>query len=360
MAPTAGSCWSPSDRPRHEAFARRRLATARLAPRQLRRARTLHGLLLAAALSGAHGARGRAPALTPDGTAVAYSLKLDGRCPPPFRMVVEPGLDRPVADHVAAACALAATALEQLGWSAAQEPLAAALAPLLPREAHAMDDWWGGIWLGCSAGADALDLRVYVNLRSGDVRARWRRAAAVARALGAVGLDELAPYAAPHGAPTGVCLVVRDGQLAGMRLYVAIERPLAARLLTACPPRFRARRARELCTAFHAAFGAPAPQGASVGYDLRAGGGLERVKLELCAERLDARASARVLPWLQAQASTLGLPAAELARFAEDFAGTLGGAASQYVTFGVRDDVDHVTAYCRPTGGRTTWPSSSS
>jgi hypothetical protein len=348
--PTGELRLSRKSRQRCEEFMSRRLAATCASDATVRAAESLHDLLLDETLAARNEPRRRSPSLSANGDALAYSVTVArGGEPSPFRMLVEPGgLGCTVPEQIKLARRVTSCALSVLGWQEAGPAVEAILADLLPANPAAAAGWWGGIWLGFSAGGATVDFRLYVNLRNGDVASRWRRGERLAAAFGIGDLGEVPFWAAPHAQPAGVCIQISAARVRGFRLYVTLEHPTPALLAQAVPARFRIRSATDFCSEFVRAFGPLGRQTASVAYEFLPRSGLDRVKFELNCELLSAQRQAAVLPWLAAQLSRREIPTRALTSFVEDMETCWVTMAPQYVSVGVRAELEHVTLYCRP------------
>lgn len=184
------------------------------------------------AFYGERGMECRRPVISGDGTPVLLSFQENGTADSkPFRFLVEPGLaSLSVSEQVDYALHTLERLLIDLQWQSAAPGINAAIECLFPRESAAVASWWGGIGLGCSVDARGLELRVYCNVREGDVQARWTRIGRVLACLG--GIENVAePYRqlierlSPLALPGGVALCVRSGRIVGVRVYFGVPSP---------------------------------------------------------------------------------------------------------------------------------------
>lgn len=324
------------------------------------RSRAVHDTLLASAITATDvELPARAPAIAADGTPLFYSLKIGAK--PEFRMAVEPGsLLLGVPEQIAVSLDTARAAIDLLGWRSVYADLHELLDAFLPDDLSATAQWWGGVWTGFAASATSIDLRLYVNLRNGDLESRWNRL----RTLFSIHGDELAQAnlarieraaAAGMGEPAGVCLVIADGRIAGLRLYVTLRLPSIDCVVASMPPSLhRAEGAvRDFCRAFTAQFGAFGEGTVSVGYDFAYGeraieGPVRRFKAELSCQRLDPIEQRAIWPWLADVVEDAGYARAEVEGFYRDLESVFGGAVPQYASIGVREQIDHFTVYAQP------------
>ncbi len=308
----------------------------------------------------------RRPSLCHDGTAVVYSQ--DAAAPahqPGFRVLTEPGgVARTVPEQIDFSLALVDRLLVALDWRDAVPDLNAIATALLPRDAHELGGWWGGVWLGVCQTADHLDLRLYLNLRHGPLLARWQRLAAM---LGGFGDDRLeAPLQAladrtmAHAIPVGLGVVVRDGRVPVLRLYLGAHRPRGATLAAMLPPTDRAggEMAAALSERLGGRRGLPS-QSVTCGYDfLRDASGvirpeIARVKIDVSCQWLPAPARAAFLGRAISFAHEVGVDTAACDGFLRDLRECFGGFSPEYVSFTLGHPTRAMTLYAKPAAGPT-------
>lgn len=188
----------------------------------------------------------RRPSMFSDGTKIGFSFQAqlipeNALKHHSLRMLVEPGgvgIDLP--NQINFALATINRLLTQLSWQHLSIDINRIVRIVFPREAVLLSSWWGGIWLGAEIADSEANIRIYLNLRSGSPVARWQRVA-----------DVLGPYAPKNmesnfltlieqvsacaGIPVGLALVLKNGQLGGIRLYVGIDDPTPESVCAAMP-----------------------------------------------------------------------------------------------------------------------------
>jgi hypothetical protein len=303
----------------------------------------VHDLLVAAAGERLPGPPRRRPFVSLDGTPLVYSASTAGRS---LRLLAEPGaLQLDVPQQVDRALATVDEALGLLGWRSAADEVNTVVAGALPATAAGARLLRGGVGVGLAATAGGrVELRLYLDLRSGLPETRWQRIAAATAPFADQGartaLQALADRVAPSAAPVGLAAVIRGGALAGLRLYAGVDRPDRRTLaeLTGLPA--------PLLRAFDA-IGPFGPQQVTVAYDLRVEDGvlqpgLVRTKLDGCTlgRTVDPEAVARAAR----------LDAAPLAELAAAVADAYGGAIVQHLGIGSRGGSVEASAYVQPAG----------
>jgi hypothetical protein len=300
-------------------------------------------------------------AMSTAGAPVVYSHKLaDGGRAPAFRMLAEPGgIGIGVAEQVALSRRLLGGLLADLGWLGAAEPLDAVVELLIPAEPGALDDWHGGLGLGVEVGDAGPELRVYCNVRHGELTGRWQRLLDVvgefadARAVGAV--VEMLDIAIPRAVPAGLAVAIGAGQVRGIRLYAGLLDATAESAVAAAPDCFAdsAPPIARLVDSYRAAFGELGTQGLTLAYDFALVDGLlwpavARYKVDLFCEPASGHGTAALLDWIDPLARSLGLAPAGLRRFASDLDRHFPGWTFQYLSLGCRDGTRELSAYCVP------------
>lgn len=224
-----------------------RFARARIAPEVWNaqpHARTIHDALVASIVDiPSQAMRMRRPSLSLDGTRISYSFKT-GRAAagrPALRMLVEPGgIGLDVAGQIDFSLATLGAILERLGWTHLAAPINGLVSTAFPSDPGLLNDWWGGLWLGSEIGPEGSDLRLYVNLRSGDAAERWQRVADMLGPHAGAGeegrfLALVERVAACRGTPIGCAVVLAGGALVGFRLYAAIDCPTPVSVRASMP-----------------------------------------------------------------------------------------------------------------------------
>jgi hypothetical protein len=325
-------------------------------------ARWLHDRLLHAAYDVAVSRRARRRlAITTAGVPIVYSHKSSRRIgETPFRILVEPGgTGITVAEQVRLSRDLLNDIFDHLGWQRAGSRVDAVLASLLPVDPQAYGNWHGGLGFGIEADQKALELRLYCNVRHGELTSRWQRFAdaigefADERAEGA--FRELVEIAAPRAVPAGVALAVADGEVRGIRLYVGLLEATAASALAAAPASFAtsAPAIRRLVDSYCSWFGDLGAQDITLAYDFAVRDGLlwptvARYKVDLWCEPANDSDSARLLDWAENFIESLELAPSGLRAFFSELNDMFPGAAFQYLSLGCKRGEEEFSAYCVP------------
>ena len=170
--------------------------------------------------------------------------------------------------------------------------------------------------------------------RPGAVR-RCRRAEASFR--------DLLVRACPVSVPVGLAVVVADGALRGMRLYVGVEQTsLDALASLTTLPAARLAPFYDLLGPFRAQFVTAAFDFALVDGVLHSK--LARTKLDAYRVGVGERSD------VEALASAYGLDPSPLLPFSADLDECFGGSTIQYLGVGCRGDTTEVTVYAHPAG----------
>jgi hypothetical protein len=307
-------------------------------------------------------------AISAAGVPVVYSHKCSPRSRASFRMLAEPGgTGVTVAEQVQLSRALINRVIDHLGWEDARVPANAILDVLLPPEPSFYTAWHGGIGLGLEVGDRGPELRVYVNVRHGDLRVRWQR---LVDAVGEIAderaepaLREIVDIASPRAVPAGLALAIDGRGVTALRLYCGMT-DASAGGVTAALPRLHAGAApsiTQFLRSYAECFGDPIGQDVTVAYDFVVLDGLlsptaSRYKADVFCEPVSGRHGDRLMAWLEAQLATRGLGGgvSELHRFLNDVEDAFGAFTLQYVSLGCSDRGDEVTVYCIP-GDPTRW-----
>ena len=326
-------------------------------------------ILLEAAVYGPAGPARRRPVISPDGTPLSVSLQEDGRPgAPAFRLLVEPGLPSlSVAEQIDHALTVLDRLLGELGWRSLADSVNAVTHALFPADAAAVQDWWGGIGLGCVASDTGLELRAYFNLRNGAVPSRWQRFSAALSALTGdavdrAAFDRLIERVAPHGVPAGVALSWFAGRLRGIRLYVALGAPSAAAICAvgAVTSSHQRRTVEAICADYEDEVRPFGYECVTMAFDfpMRPDGACDlkpaRVKADFdCASLNDGRPGAARRTWLAAQHRHAGLPHQRLDALLDTLQKYVGGSRVDYLSLGLRGAAAELTTYLIPDGYHT-------
>jgi hypothetical protein len=344
--------------------------------RQSRRAATsdpaawLHGQLLRAAYEVAppEPARRRL-AITTTGIPIVYSYK---SARPPgasrFRLLAEPGgTGITVADQVRLSRDLLHRIVDHFGWQRAGARVDHVLGSLLPPNPDALSAWHGGLGFGMDVGDDGTELRVYCNVRHGELASRWQRliggVAEFADERAECTVREILDAAVPRAVPAGLALALADGEVRGIRLYAGLVDATAESAVAAAPAAFATSAPAINCLvgSYRSAFGELASQDLTLAYDFAIRGGIlwpamARFKVDLFCECANASRSGGVYEWIERVFEELGLPPSGLRTFLAELEVAFPGTTYQYVSLGCHEQAAEVTVYCVPGGCGTSGP----
>lgn len=322
--------------------------------------RRIAAILLAAALHGPEGPVRRHHAVRDDGTPVLLSYKETGEPEPfEFRLHVEPGLPSlRVSEQIDLSLTTIAALLDSLRWQSIGSDLYKSIRSLYPARADEVDRWRGGIGVGCAADAHATELRIYCNVRTGPPIDRWHRFATLAATYG--GVPEAFMQRVSHSAePVGVAICLRQGRVAGLRLYLSLVNPSASSVqLVGEVDSVMAQHIDAICAAYPDV--APLEGyyvGAAFDFAMIANGRLDptprRFKADFvchpargsrCEDPLEMRR------WVVRMYETCGLRSTGISQFLESLDTSFGGAAFDYISVGRRGHRSEMTAYVIPAG----------
>jgi hypothetical protein len=321
----------------------------------------LHNRLLHAAYDVVSSEARRRLAITTAGVPIVYSHKSSRRMErSPFRILVEPGgIGITVAEQVRLSRDLLNDVFDRLGWQGAGRRVDAVLASLLPTDPTAYENWHGGLGFGIEADENALELRLYCNVRHGELTSRWQRFAdaigefADQRAESA--FREILEIAAPRAVPAGVALAVANGEMCGIRLYVGLLEATAASAVAAAPASFAssAPSIRRLVDSYRSWFGALGTQDITLAYDFAVREGVllpavGRYKVDVWCEPANEFGPEQILDWAEDFIDWLQLSPSELRAFFSEIEGAFPGATFQYLSLGCRSGEEEFTTYCIP------------
>ena len=327
-------------------------------------------VLLEAAFFGQRGMQRRRPVIAGDGTPILLSFQEDGRGQtPPFRLLTEPGLSSlSVSEQIDFSLRTLDRLLSDLCWSGCAGVANDVVRALFPSRADAVDSWWGGMGIGLSLDTIGLELRIYCNVREGDVPRRWSRIVAVLAQFGATAASD-APLRAfiertsPHAVPAGLALCMREGRPFGIRIYLSVSQPDADAICSLGALDIGAKLAvAGICNAYPTV--RPFTYGCvTVAYDFPFA--IEQLYIDPIPVRFKADFDCTPHPqqpcgdretmalWLAARHSELGLPSDRMRAFLADIQRACGGYATDYVSFGWRRGAPEITTYVLPSGYAT-------
>ena len=305
----------------------------------------------------------RRPSLCHDGMPILLSLKLSHTRNDALRLLVEPGsLTMTVAQQIAFSLTTLDRLLGLLSWRSAAEDLNIITAAVLPADAESTREWWGGIWLGASVfpyssgSRPPAELRIYLNLRHGDGPARWQRLAGLFSCLsGPAFIESWLARVTLEAIPVGLGVVVVNGQVGAIRIYVAAKSAVST-LVSLCQPISpKGEQAlMESYESFVAQFGVPAAQTVTLGYDFvrdKAGDFLPRigrVKVELYCEGVAPNHHMDVVSWVEQLLTNWSFDVCPLRNFVRDVEASWARCEIEHVSLGFAPNPDHVTVYVKP------------
>lgn len=310
----------------------------------------------------------RRASISVDGTPVVYSVQLTPSGDrPSFRILCEPGgLGITVQEQIDHSRRILQALTKRLGWYSAQSVVDEILAHVIPNDPAALSDWWGGLWVGAAMRSDVAELRVYANLRYGELIARWQRVA-----------DLLAPFADERLLPTvhewmdtagrvatpvGVGVVLTSSGVPVVRVYLGVERPGMDAIRIARGHRFHGSDApmTEFCEAYVTTYGPFCRQSMTLGYDFfREPGGLfqpeiARFKVDVAFGHIRTTVHPSPDTFIFEQIMCIFPDAAgSYLAFRDDLAVCFGGSDIEYLSLSTRGDcLSEMTVYVRPHGYR--------
>ena len=306
----------------------------------------------------------RRASISVDGIPVVYSFKLplSAECPT-FRILCEPGgLGITVQEQIEYSRRALLALTERLGWCSAQRGLDEILAHIIPNDPAAVSDWWGGLWIGAAIQADVAELRVYANLRHGELISRWQR---VANLLAPFADERLIPVvrewidtASRVAIPVGAGVVLARSGVPVVRIYLGVESPGMDAIRIARGQRFHGSDAplAEFCEAFVTTYGPFRRQSMTLGYDFaREAGGLfqpEIARFKVDVSFVNIRADFNPSPdtFILEQIERVFPEAAESYNaFRDDLAVCFGGSVIEYLSLNTSGNrLSEMTVYVRP------------
>jgi hypothetical protein len=300
-------------------------------------------------------------AITTAGVPVVYSHKSSpGSGASPFRMLVEPGgTGVTVAEQVRLSRDLLARVLDRFGWQCAGARVDEVLGSLLPTDRQAFDGWHGGLGFGMEADAGGPELRLYCNVRHGELVSRWQRltdaVAEFADEQAEAPFRELLDRAVPRAVPAGVALAIADGEVRALRLYAGLLDATADSAMAAAPPGYGSagEGVGRMVDSYRSQFGELGTQGITLAYDFAIHDGtllpsVARFKLDLWCEPANGLGGSRLLDWTIDLIEFLDLRPAGLRGFVGELNAAFHGSMFQYVSLGCGNGARELSAYLVP------------
>ncbi len=300
-------------------------------------------------------------AISTPGVPVVYSHKCTRRRESPrFRMLAEPGgTATTVAEQIVLSRDLLHRISCQLGWQRATGRIDAVLDLLLPSDPEAFAEWHGGLGFGLEVGDGGPELRLYCNVRQGDLTSRWQRFADAVGELADESAEpafrEILHLAAPRTFPVGLALAIGGGELRGIRLYCGLSDATSDSAIAAAPGSFAesASVIRRFVDSYRASLGDLGEHEITLGYDFAARNELlwpavMRYKVDLWCEEASNLDRARLIAWAEDQIESFGMDRSGLRSFFTDLDGAFDGWTLQYLSLGCRNGSEELTAYCIP------------
>lgn len=306
----------------------------------------------------------RRASISVDGTPVVYSLQLPlSANRPSFRLLCEPGgLGITIPEQIDFSRRTMQAITERLGWGAAQMAVDEILARVIPCEPAAMSDWWGGIWIGAAMQSDTSEVRIYANLRHGELISRWQR---VANVLAPFADQRLIPTvrewmdtAGRVAIPVGVGMVLSESGVPVVRIYLGVEKPCLDAIRTARGQRFSNSDVpiAEFCEAFVTTYGPFHRQSMTLGFDFVSDDEglfrpeIARFKVDVSFGHIKATSQPSPDAFIADQIEN-AFPVAidSYHAFRDDLAECFGGSDVEYVSLASRGDrLSEMTIYARP------------
>ena len=317
--------------------------------------RELAGSVLA---SGEPTSWARRPAITDDGTPIVLSWKADREHDQHIRVLAESGtLAMTVAEQIAYSLARLDRLLGALNWRSASQAINTITAQALPANASVTQGWRGGIWLGADVKADSSDteLRMYLNLRSGEAVDRWRRLQIIVSTFASESIHEWlsswVEVTSTHALPVGLGVVVSDGAVKGIRAYLSVESPSFDSIHRLTPGLMSEAYAtqRRACDTFKSRCGAMHTHGVTVGYDFVPGATQpRRVKVDICCHTLPLELAPSLQLWIDELLQELRYEPFEFQEFLRTIQAFWKGSTVQFVSLGFDAKDEHLTVYVKP------------
>lgn len=294
------------------------------------------------------------------GVPVVYSHKCRTGDRPAFRLLAEPGgTSITVAEQVQLSRALLDRVFDHFEWDRARAPVNAILDVLLPTDIEEYSTWHGGLGFGFECGDSGQELRVYCNVRHGDLRLRWQR---VVDAIGEIAderaepaLREIVDISSPRAVPAGLALALNDRGVTGVRVYCGLCDATGEGAVAALPRALAssASSIRAFVQQYCATFGDLVSQEITLAYDFAVRDGLmhpsvARYKVDVYCEAVSRRERARLIAWAENQLLARGLAPSDLQVFLVDLDDAFTGSTLQYLSLACRKKEEEITVYCIP------------
>lgn len=301
----------------------------------------------------------RAASICIDGTPVVFSVKLTHQEEAPaFRVLVEPGgTGITVPQQINCSLKAADELLQIMGWQAAAEQVNRIIQHVFPANSEELENWWGGIWLGTSVAESHTELRMYLNLRHGNIVQRWQRVADVLTEFGDESLQpvlqKLINQTSAHAIPVGLGIVISN-TVRGIRLYCGMHEPNEESILHCISG--DASLVKEdigwFCHSIVEQFGDFTRQSVTLGYDfhLDKEGNLQplisRTKIDVACQRF-AKAEG-FSSFLEQMVQEFKFDNRQLPAFLADLDHCFSGSDVEYISLGIDGGIDHLTVYAKP------------
>lgn len=301
----------------------------------------------------------RAASICIDGTPVVFSLKLTHQEEAPaFRVLVEPGgTGISVPQQISCSLKAADELLQIMGWQQAAEQVNQIIQHVFPANSEELENWWGGIWLGTSIAGSQTELRLYLNLRHGNIVQRWQRVANVLTEFGDHSLqpvlEKLIGQTSSHAIPVGLGIVINK-TVRGIRLYCGMHEPSEASIMQCISGDASLVQAdiSWFCSSIREQFGEFTRQSVTLGYDfhLDKNGALQpliaRTKIDVACQRFAK--SEGFTDFLQQLVQKFQFDNSQLPSFLADLDHCFQGSDVEYISLGVDAGIDHLTVYAKP------------
>lgn len=293
----------------------------------------------------------RRPSMYPDGTKITLSHKLNRDADPsvtaePVRLLVEPGgTGFGLPEQIDFSLSQADHLLGILSCRPCADIISHMARMVFPTDPAALNDWWGGIWLGGEVTQTSANLRIYFDLRSGPVAQRWQRVADAIAPLAKSDYEpvflSLADHLSEQGArPAGIAIQISKGRVDGLRLYAALPDPTPEVAARASPlADVDAGDIARTITDYCSHFGALPTTGLTLAVDLPCGSdstlrGPARYKVDLGCATVDETRRPALDRWVGTHLTAAG--AASFTDYRAALDRSFGGSVLQYLSFGYR------------------------
>lgn len=301
----------------------------------------------------------REPSLFHDGTPLGTSLCLTEE---PFRIraLAEIGVcNSLLSEQIDDSLRTLIDIYETLNWRKSASSINWFCSNIFPEDPKKLENWWGGMWLGVVMGENSkTELRLYFNLRNGNLQKRWEKIMKTLEPFGNFA-DEVFRKAsiASTAVPAGLGIVFSDDELKGIRLYQGLEKTGSDQIADFLQKTAQAldweKEINEPLRKLENLFGLSAPQSITVSHDIKVTNSrlenrISRVKADINCTRYTNVNADLFEDWILSALDSKGQKAIQ--NFAQLHAQQFGGASLDYFSLGAQKNGSHRTVYVKPSG----------